>query len=140
MKISAGSFSDMSLQPKKITLNSKRDQLLLCYKETDGEREFALPAEYLRVNSPSAEVRGHGRGQAVLQYGKRLVTVEKIEMAGNYALQIHFSDGHNSGIYTWEYLQQLGSEQPQRWAAYLEQLHNRGISRDADVAVVKFIE
>lgn len=129
-------------RPSKITLNAARDQLLLSYANSvEGDTaQYALAAEYLRVHSPSAEVRGHGRGQAVLQHGKRLVTIDKLEMAGNYALQIHFSDGHNSGIYTWQYLQQLAAEQPQRWAAYLEQLHNRGLSRDADVAVVKFID
>ena len=130
----------MSVRPEKITLNSDRNQLLIRYPAAQGRQQFALPAEYLRVHSPSAEVRGHGRGQAVLQYGKRLVSIDKVEMAGNYALQIHFSDGHNSGIYTWEYLQQLGAEQPQRWTAYMEQLHDRGLSRDADVAVVKIIE
>ena len=129
-------------RPSKITLNAARDQLLLSYaNRVEGDTaQHTLAAEYLRVHSPSAEVRGHGRGQAVLQHGKRLVTIDKLEMAGNYALQIHFSDGHNSGIYTWQYLQQLVAEQPQRWAAYLEQLHNRGLSRDADVAVVKLID
>ncbi|TFH69252.1 DUF971 domain-containing protein [Gammaproteobacteria bacterium LSUCC0057] len=129
-------------RPSKITLNAARDQLLLSYANSvEGDTaQYVLAAEYLRVHSPSAEVRGHGRGQAVLQHGKRLVTIDKLEMAGNYALQIHFSDGHNSGIYTWQYLQQLVAEQPQRWAAYLEQLHNRGLSRDADVAVVKLID
>lgn len=129
-------------RPSKITLNANRDKLLLSYPASanSGSLEQQLSAEYLRTHSPSAEVRGHGRGQAVLQHGKRLVTIDKLEIAGNYALQIHFSDGHNSGIYTWQYLQQLAAEQPQRWAAYLEQLHNRGLSRDADVAVVKFID
>ena len=129
-------------RPSKITLNAARDQLLLSYanRVEGGTAQHTWAAEYLRVPSPSAEVRGHGRGQAVLQHGKRLVTIDKLEMAGNYALQIHFSDGHNSGIYTWQYLLQLAAEQPQRWAAYLEQLHNRGLSRDADVAVVKLID
>lgn len=130
-----------TLLPSKITLNSDRDQLLLSYPATTeaGSLEQQLSAEYLRTHSPSAEVRGHGRGQAVLQHGKRLVTIDKLEAAGNYALQIHFSDGHQSGIFTWQYLRELGDQQPERWAAYLEQLHNHGLSRDADVAVVKFV-
>ncbi len=128
-------------RPTKITLNANRDTLLLSYPASadSGTLEQQLPAEYLRTHSPSAEVRGHGRGQAVLQHGKRLVTIEKVEAAGNYALQIHFSDGHNSGIFSWEYLRELGDHHAERWAAYLEQLHNHGLSRDADVAVVKLI-
>ena len=95
----------------------------------DGEH-YSLSCEYLRVYSPSAEVRGHGPGQETLQTGKRLVTIERIETVGNYALQFHFSDGHDSGIYSWGYLHELCREQQKRWANYLARLSLAGASRE----------
>jgi DUF971 family protein len=95
----------------------------------DDGRSFRLPYEYLRVFSPSAEVRGHGPGQEVLQVGKREIEIRQVEPVGSYALQPTFSDGHATGIYSWDYLYQLGLEQDTRWAAYLKQLEAANASR-----------
>lgn len=95
----------------------------------DDGRNFRLPYEYLRVFSPSAEVRGHGPGQEVLQLGKKDVDIRQVEPVGSYAIQPTFSDGHATGIYSWEYLYQLGVEQESRWAAYLKQLETAGANR-----------
>lgn len=95
----------------------------------DDGRTFRLPYEYLRVFSPSAEVRGHGPGQEVLQFGKRDVDIRSLEPVGSYAVQPTFSDGHATGIYSWEYLYELGTEQDARWATYLRQLEAAGKSR-----------
>ena len=92
---------DAKLLPSRIVLNPEKDLLTIEYA---GDIRHTLPAEYLRVLSPSAEVRGHGRGQEVLQFGKRLVTISSIIKSGNYAIQISFSDSHDSGIYSWDYL------------------------------------
>ena len=89
--------------------------------------------------SPSAEVRGHGPGQEVLQFGKRQVTIRSIAKSGNYAIQITFSDGHDSGIFTWDYLYELGADYDNKWAAYLETLRQAGQSRDPDTQVVKLV-
>jgi DUF971 family protein len=91
---------------------------------------FELPYELLRVQSPSAEVRGHGPGQEVLQVGKRLVELKSLDPVGNYAVQPHFSDGHNTGIYSWDYLYELGRDQQSIWQKYLDKLSNAGASRD----------
>lgn len=96
---------------------------------SDG-REFRLPYEYLRVYSPSAEVRGHGAGQEVLQTGKRDVEIRSLEPVGSYAVQPVFSDGHSTGIYAWDYLYELGQNQNKLWSAYLEKLEAAGASRD----------
>jgi DUF971 family protein len=95
----------------------------------DGAR-FTLPCEYLRVESPSAEVQGHGPGQRVLVPGKRDVEIVAIEPIGNYAVGLRFSDGHDSGIYSWTVLHELGREQEARWATYLAELEARGLSRE----------
>ena len=89
-----------------------------------------LSCEYLRVHSPSAEVRGHGAGQEVLQTGKRLVEVHSLEPVGSYAVQPTFSDGHATGIFSWDYLYELGENQDELWAEYLEKLAAAGASRD----------
>ncbi|MGQ0708202.1 MAG: gamma-butyrobetaine hydroxylase-like domain-containing protein [Rhodoferax sp.] len=96
----------------------------------DGAR-FALPFEFLRVYSPSAEVQGHGAGQEVLQTGKRDVLIEAIDPVGHYGVQPRFSDGHDTGIYTWDYLYHLGSQQQALWQAYLERLRAAALDRDA---------
>jgi DUF971 family protein len=96
---------------------------------SDG-RSFKLPYEFLRVYSPSAEVRGHGAGQEVLQTGKRLVEIHSLEPVGSYAVQPTFSDGHGTGIFSWDYLYQLGENQDELWAEYLEKLAAAGASRD----------
>jgi DUF971 family protein len=127
---------DNSLVPSRIVLNMSKDCLTLEYT---GDIRHQLPAEYLRVLSPSAEVRGHGRGQEVLQFGKRNVSITAIAKSGNYALQISFSDGHDSGIYSWDYLYDLGSNYQIKWAAYLQTLQEAGQSRDPDTQVVKLV-
>ena len=122
--------------PSRVVLRESKDALMLTYN--DGQ-EYTLPAEYLRVYSPSAEVRGHGEGNETLQFGKRLVTINTLEKSGNYALQIVFSDGHDSGIYSWEYLQALAEGYEDRWATYLEKIHSAGLSRDLDAQVIKLM-
>lgn len=106
----------------------------------DDGREFSLPFELLRVYSPSAEVRGHGAGQEVLQTGKRDVEMTALEQVGHYAVQPTFSDGHNTGIYTWEYLYHLGADQASLWEDYLQRLeaagHTRESGRASDTTVV----
>lgn len=94
----------------------------------DNGDKFELPFEYLRVYSPSAEVRGHGPGQETLQIGKHNVVVDKIEPVGHYAVRLVFDDGHNSGIYSWTYLHELGREREQKWRRYLERLAELGLS------------
>ena len=94
-------------------------------------RRGAVPAEYPRVHSPSAEVQGHGPGQEVLQTGKREVELTALEPVGNYAVQPTFSDGHNTGIFSWDYLYFLGSQQPALWKQYEERLAAAGAQRDA---------
>ena len=104
------------LVPSEICLHQASRTLDLVYP--DGTK-YTLGCEYLRVYSPSAEVRGHGTGQETLQTGKRMVSITSIEAVGNYALQLHFSDGHNSGIYSWQYLHELCRERDQRWTCLL---------------------
>ena len=112
--------------PTEIKLHQQSRVLELTF---DDGRSFRLPYEYLRVFSPSAEVRGHGPGPEVLQTGKRDIEIRHVEPVGSYAIQPTFSDGHATGIYSWEYLYQLGLEQESRWAAYLKQLNAAGASR-----------
>ncbi|MCU0755016.1 MAG: DUF971 domain-containing protein [Xanthomonadales bacterium] len=95
----------------------------------DGS-SFQLPCEYLRVNSPSAEVQGHGPDQRVTVPGKRQVNISAIHPVGNYAVMLVFDDGHQTGIYSWETLYSLGREQAARWAEYLAELESKGLSRD----------
>jgi DUF971 family protein len=94
----------------------------------DGAR-FTLPFEYLRVYSPSAEVQGHGPGQETLQVGKQQVQITKVEPVGHYAVRLVFDDGHDSGLYTWPYLHELGRDQTQKWQRYLDRLADLGIAR-----------
>ncbi len=113
--------------PTDITVHTASRQLEIAF--ADGKR-FMLPFELLRVYSPSAEVKGHGPGQEVLQVGKRLVGIDDLAPVGHYAVQPRFSDGHDSGIYSWDYLYWLGSEQEQLWQDYLRRLSEAGASRD----------
>ena len=113
--------------PTGITLHQKSRVLEIAF--SDG-RSFRLPCEYLRVFSPSAEVRGHGPGQEVLQVGKRAVDIRALEPVGSYAVQPQFSDGHNTGIYSWDYLYELGENQEKYWSQYLEKLAAAGASRE----------
>ena len=96
----------------------------------DNGRRFQLPYEFLRVYSPSAEVRGHGPGQEVLQVGKKSVGIGEIEAVGRYAVRPTFTDGHNSGIYSWEYLFMLGERQDELWQQYLQDLDKASASRE----------
>ena len=117
--------------PESITLHEKSRALELAF--SDGAR-FRIPLELLRVCSPSAEVMGHGPGQEVLQTGKRDVTLVDLQPVGNYAIQPSFSDGHDSGIYTWAYLYELGRDQDALWQRYLQRLRDAGLDRDAPMA------
>ena len=97
----------------------------------DGAR-FSLPAEYLRVESPSAEVQGHGPGERRIVAGRRHVGILSLEPVGNYAVRILFDDLHDTGIFSWDYLHELGREQARRWSAYLDALASRGLSREPE--------
>ena len=114
--------------PTEITLHKSKRTLEIAFE--DGQR-FELPCEYLRVYSPSAEVQGHGPGQEVLQVGKEEVNIEKIEQVGTYAIQPSFDDGHNSGIYAWDTLYDLGVNYEQNWQNYLDRLKAAGHERKA---------
>jgi len=115
-------------QPTEIKLHQKSRVLEIAFE--DGAR-FELPCEYLRAYSPSAEVRGHGPGQEVLQLGKEDVTITAIRTVGNYAIAPSFSDGHDTGIYTWEMLYNLGLHQAELWNEYLKKLEQAGYQRRA---------
>jgi DUF971 family protein len=112
--------------PTDITLHQASRAMEIVF--SDGHR-FRLPFELLRVYSPSAEVRGHGPGQEVLQTGKKDVGIEALEPVGSYAVQPRFSDGHDSGIYSWDYLYHLGMNQAKLWEQYLARLKAAGASR-----------
>ena len=118
--------------PTEIKLHQQSKKLEVAFN--DGSR-FELPCEYLRVFSPSAEVRGHGPGQEVLQVGKINVEIKNIEPVGHYAVVLEFSDGHNSGIYSWDYLYDLGKKQDIYWQEYLRRLTEAGESREPKTLV-----
>jgi len=114
--------------PSEIKLHRLSRTLELVYDESD--QSFQLPCEYLRVYSPSAEVRGHSPGQEVLQHGCREVAIERIDPVGNYAVRLVFSDGHDTGLYTWDFLYHLACHQDELWLDYLQRLDEAGLSRD----------
>jgi DUF971 family protein len=114
--------------PESLTVHGQSKVLEIGF--SDGA-QFRIPFELMRVYSPSAEVQGHGPGQEVLQTGKRNVSIAEIEPVGNYAVKPTFSDGHESGLFTWEYLYFLGSEQDALWQQYEDRLQAAGVSRDA---------
>jgi DUF971 family protein len=116
--------------PKPTALTLHQASRVLEVGFDDGS-SFRLPFELLRVYSPSAEVQGHGPGQEVLQTGKREVQIVSLDTVGHYALQPRFSDGHDSGIYSWDYLYFLGKQQNELWQRYEERLAAAGVSRDA---------
>jgi DUF971 family protein len=118
--------------PTEITLHQKSRVLELRF---DDQSHFEIPCELLRVFSPSAEVRGHGPGQETLQTGKRNVSITALEPVGNYAVQPTFSDGHNSGIYSWDVLYYLGANQQALWDDYLARLETAGANRDVDLTL-----
>ena len=113
--------------PTEIKLHNVTQRFEIAF--SDG-KTFVLPAEFLRVYSPSAEVRGHGPGQEVLQAGKKDVKILAIEPVGQYAVQLRFSDGHDTGIYSWELLYDYGMKQDAMWQRYLERLEGAGASRE----------
>jgi DUF971 family protein len=113
--------------PTEIKLHQKSRVLEITY--ADG-KTFNLPCEFLRVHSPSAEVRGHGPGQEVLQVGKHEVSISRIEPVGTYAVQLYFSDGHDTGIYSWDMLYDYGARQQEMWEIYLHRLAAAGASRE----------
>ena len=126
----AGTKSN-SPQPTAITVHQEARVLEIGF---DDGKLFRIPFELMRVYSPSAEVQGHGPGQEVLQTGKRNVSIDSLEAVGNYAVQPTFSDGHSSGIFSWEYLHYLGSQQETLQQRYEERLAAAGKSRDAPMA------
>lgn len=125
------------MTPSKIRLNKQDGSLSLEYSDAS---HFTLTGEYLRVHSPSAEVRGHGKGQEILQFGKKEVKVTNLVSSGNYAVQITFSDGHDSGIYSWDYLYELATHHSEYWERYLAALQQAGKHRDAEVQVVQLVD
>jgi DUF971 family protein len=133
----------MSPIPSHIQLHQKSKVLDLIYEEghrgTQAAKHYQLPCEYLRIYSPSAEVRGHGKGQEVLQTGKQDVNITHIEPSGQYGLKLSFDDGHNTGIYTWDYLYDLCLHQEVKWNDYLLRMHQANASRIKDANVVQLI-
>lgn len=117
--------------PTDIVLHNASKVLEIAFD--DGSR-FRIPFELMRVFSPSAEVQGHGPGQEVLQTGKRHVGITALEQVGHYAVQPNFSDGHNSGIFSWDYLHHLGQHQADLWSQYEQRLQAAGVDRDAPMA------
>lgn len=127
-------MSEKAPVPVGVELHRQSKTLDLKYP---GDEHYTLSCEYLRVYSPSAEVRGHGPGQETLQVGKINVTITNIQPVGHYALQLTFSDGHDTGLYSWDYLYELCTHQRAYWDDYLKRLHAAGASRDPDVQVVR---
>ena len=125
-------LSKHSPTPQDLTVH--RQSRVLQIRFSDGA-DFRLPFELMRVYSPSAEVQGHGPGQEVLQTGKRLVDLEALDPVGNYAVQPRFSDGHDTGIFSWDYLYFLGAEQDRLWRDYEKRLQEAGRERDAPMPV-----
>ncbi len=125
----AGLSSD-SPTPRSLTVHGQSRTLEVAF--SDGA-EYRIPFELMRIYSPSAEVQGHGPGQEVLQTGKREVDITALEPVGNYAVQPTFSDGHDSGIFSWDYLYFLGAQQQQLWDDYQRRLQAAGVERDAQM-------
>ncbi len=119
------------MNPIAVELRLRKAARNLTVEFDDGSR-FELPFEYLRVHSPSAEVKGHGPGQEVLQTGKERVAVTKVEPIGHYAVRLHFDDGHNTGLFSWKYLYELGRDRDRNWQRYLDRLSAAGYSRTSD--------
>lgn len=116
--------------PTEIRLHQKSGILDISF--SDG-KAFQFPCEFLRVHSPSAEVSGHGPGQEVLQTGKKMVNIKKIEPVGNYAIQLNFTDGHNTGLYSWDLLYNYGLNQDKMWQRYLQRMEEAGASREPEI-------
>ena len=127
----------MSSIPSTIKFHSKSQTLELAW---DSGKAYELPAELLRVYSPSAEVRGHGVGNEVLQTGKKDVRILKLEPVGNYSLKITYDDGHDSGLYNWDYLKDLCENQERHWQDYLDRLDAAGQSRESGQIMFKSVD
>ena len=125
----------MTEKPTAIRLRKQSRVLELDY--ADGE-SYALSWEFLRVHSPSAEVRGHHPSQAVLQHGKKDVEISAVKPVGHYALQLVFNDGHDTGLYGWDYLRELCLQEEVLWTKYLDELHRQGKTRDPNAQVLMF--
>ena len=121
----------MKPEPRPTEIRLRKGSRLLAIAFDDGAR-FELPFEYLRVYSPSAEVKGHGPGQEVLQIGKENVGIARIEPIGHYAVRLVFDDGHDTGLYSWKYLHELGRDRERKWQAYLDRLSAAGYSRSPE--------
>ncbi len=138
------------MQPSAIKLKKSDNVLLISFpkqhvpsshrtNDSSPSNDYTLSAEYLRVMSPSAEVRGHSPDQAILQVGKKYVKLTGIETVGHYALKLVFDDGHDSGLYTWDYLYDLASNHAAHWQTYLDALAHNSKSRDPHESVVQFV-
>lgn len=120
-------MQDNAIWPSEIRLNPEKDALTVSFGDKGS---FTFKAEFLRVLSPSAEVQGHSPDQRVTVPGKIGVRVKNIEPIGNYAIRIVFDDGHDTGLYSWDYLHELGAEQDERWQQYLDELKEKGLTRE----------
>lgn len=118
---------DNAPAPSEIRLSKDKDELTISFGD---DKSYAFSAEFLRVHSPSAEVQGHSEAQRKTIGGKQFVKITDIEPAGNYAIKITFDDGHDTGLFSWKYLDELGSEMEARWAFYLYELEEKGLSRE----------
>ena len=127
-------LSKNSPTPQALTVHAQSRVLEISF--SDGA-SFRIPFELMRVYSPSAEVQGHGEGQEVLQTGKRTVTLQSLEPVGNYAVQPTFSDGHETGIFSWDYLYHLGAQEASLWAQYESRLQTAGRDRDGPMPAAK---
>ena len=123
--------------PSKIAVRDEGRNMYLQYEDSEN---FLLRAEYLRVESPSAEVKGHAGVGGKLPTGKRHVKISAVKPVGHYAVAIHFDDGHDSGIYTWEYLRHLSRQEKRLWPDYLKKLQELGKGREPDVQVIRLID
>lgn len=119
----------MAGRPRPVELRLKTAERVLEVDFSDGQR-FQFPAEFLRVESPSAEIQGHGPGRKTILPGRRHVAIARLEPVGNYAVRIHFDDGHSTGLYSWDYLYEIGRNREELWRAYLAGLAAQGLSRD----------
>ena len=128
-------MTDRAPRPIDIHLHRKSRELEMVYSE---DERYRLPCEYLRVYSPSAEVKGHGPGQEILQTGKMHVAITDIRPVGHYALQLVFDDGHDTGLYSWDYLHDLCSRREALWQGYLDRMSAAGATRDPQVQVIQF--
>ncbi len=130
-------MTEEGITPEEVKLHKHDGSLELRYAD---DQVIIFSAEFLRIHSPSAEVRGHGPGEEVLQHGKKYTKIIALEATGHYAILIEFDDGHNTGIYSWAYLRELHENHDTLWQLYLEKLNNAGQTRDPEEKAVRFID